>query len=102
MNGPSFPSFSSSDNMNNSNIYNSNELNNYIDCSDEDFPISHLSSVLHNIYSSSKGQFHRVWHQKSKIVCLIPVMIDMFILSYNSFLTLSYGLIPFLSYNYPY
>ena len=40
MDGPSFPSSSSSDNMDNSNIYNSDKLNNYIDCSDEDFPIS--------------------------------------------------------------
>ena len=53
MDGPSFPS-SSSDNMNNSNIYNSDKLNNYIDCSDEDFSISDLSFVLHNMYSSSE------------------------------------------------
>ena len=53
MDGPSFSS-SSSDHMDNSNIYNSDELNNYIDCSDEDFSISDLSSVLHNMYSSSE------------------------------------------------
>ena len=46
MNGPSFLFSSSSDNMVN--------LNNYIDCSDEGFPISDLSFVLHNMYSCSK------------------------------------------------
>ena len=43
MDGPSFPSPSSSD-----------ELNNCIDCSDEDFPISDPSFILHDMYSSSE------------------------------------------------
>ena len=52
--GPSFSPSLSSDNMDNSNIYNSDKLNNYLDYSDKDFPISDLSSILHNMYSSSK------------------------------------------------
>ena len=52
--GPHFPSSSGSDNMDNLDIYNGDKLNNYIDCSNKDFPISDLSSVLCNMYSSSE------------------------------------------------